>query len=673
MPEYSRHRPGLGDFLLSGLGAMLAVYSGGVGVRMPEIGYVFMVGIIAGTLASWRFAATKFGMRASEVGPYLYAAAGFAAVMLQDPLNSVLPLGGFPRALAYGAALSWMLLVGSWLAWSDNTLLFQAVPAIALFGLVGAWDTFPGVTVLFFVFLLCGGTLFSRAHRRAMLLAADRAGEHDEARLRAGPWKWMAGPAWALFSGALVVCLSVLGAPVLQASARNVSGMMQINVPTRSRGGGVIANRYGTGAGQMVGRGPANLRNVPVLRVRMPWPEYLRGAAYAVYNGRGWNQGPNITVRPDFMAGAFRAQQPTSYLKNAVSYPFEVQVLSGAHRAVYSPGELMLSEGSAAQRKIDGTVYFPSQVNPGHNYRARAWFATKLKPTKVGDPVALWGSYAKLYYDPGPVTKRVADLARKVAGTGNDYERALRIQREIERRTMYNINAEALPPNVDAADAFLFNTKEGYCDLFATSMTVMARSIGMPARYATGFAPSRRARASDGSYTIFDTEAHAWCEIYFEGVGWVRFDPTSGARAVPGGGVGSTPNNSAPWYLQPWMLGSLDWSIVAVGGALLLVMGHLALSNRRRSAHGPSAGRLLGLYERAIGRSGVGARRSHETLRAFTGRAMPLLSQSSEQVSGSLNLLERALYGPPADAEANLALEQRLRALDQELRSKLRK
>ena len=83
----------------------------------------------------------------------------------------------------------------------------------------------------------------------------------------------------------------------------------------------------------------------------------------------------------------------------------------------------------------------------------------------------------------------------------------------------------------DIIEYFLFSSKEGYCTHFASAMTLMMRSVGVPARYVTGFVARPEGNKTDGVYyttKLKDTDAHAWVEVYFPGMGWVPFEPTPG-------------------------------------------------------------------------------------------------------------------------------------------------
>jgi|GEM_PF-6782033 len=232
------------DHVLSLIGAMLAVYSAGIGIGDVNVGYFFMGAILACSLVSFGLTKLFQGTKIARWDGIFYLILCMAAVLGRRPLNELLPGDGYPAQLAAAGVLSWLLAFGTLATWRDQTLLFQIVPSIALFGLVGAWNTFEGVPVLFFVFILCAATLFARVHVRTSLEqveSVERVASGKRAlgelelveSLRAGPWRWMAGPEWALVSALFVVGFSVVGAPLLQRSVQAVAGVVQISVRRR--------------------------------------------------------------------------------------------------------------------------------------------------------------------------------------------------------------------------------------------------------------------------------------------------------------------------------------------------------------------------------------------------------------------------------------------------------
>lgn len=117
----------------------------------------------------------------------------------------------------------------------------------------------------------------------------------------------------------------------------------------------------------------------------------------------------------------------------------------------------------------------------------------------------------------------------------------------------YTLNAPLL--GRDSVDDFLFGTKRGFCEHFASAFTFLMRAAGVPARVVTGYQGGYFNRL--GNYWVVrQSDAHAWSEVWLEGRGWVRVDPTAavspqrlqlGARAAAGA--------SAPWYQADWLIG----------------------------------------------------------------------------------------------------------------------
>lgn len=128
---------------------------------------------------------------------------------------------------------------------------------------------------------------------------------------------------------------------------------------------------------------------------------------------------------------------------------------------------------------------------------------------------------------------RITALSLEVtADATSRYDEALAIQTYLRNPEEFTYDTSVQPQGADTVSTFL-DEKSGYCVQFATTMVVMLRSIGVPARLAVGFLPGTR--RSDGAYIISGSDAHAWPEVYFTDVGWVRFEPTPSTQtgAVP--------------------------------------------------------------------------------------------------------------------------------------------
>ncbi len=132
-----------------------------------------------------------------------------------------------------------------------------------------------------------------------------------------------------------------------------------------------------------------------------------------------------------------------------------------------------------------------------------------------------------------PVDTRIYALARQWSGAGSPLDRSLRIQSRLRHDFEYSLET-ANRPLADPLANFLFVTRRGYCEYFASAMAVMLRAIGIPSRVATGYQSGYYNEVS-GMYVIRASDAHAWVEGWIEGRGWVTLDPTPSVNARSGG------------------------------------------------------------------------------------------------------------------------------------------
>lgn len=142
----------------------------------------------------------------------------------------------------------------------------------------------------------------------------------------------------------------------------------------------------------------------------------------------------------------------------------------------------------------------------------------------------LSGDYLDL---PTDLPAVIGTEARRIAKTGTQYEQAVRLQRWFRSDAFeYTLDAPEAPGGASGSEVIVkfLEQKKGYCVHYASTMAVMARLLNIPARVAVGFLPGER--QSDGSMRISANDAHAWPELYFEGVGWVRFEPTPRSGSV---------------------------------------------------------------------------------------------------------------------------------------------
>ncbi len=144
---------------------------------------------------------------------------------------------------------------------------------------------------------------------------------------------------------------------------------------------------------------------------------------------------------------------------------------------------------------------------------------------------------------PAGTPETIASTALTVAGEGTQLDQATRLQSWFRSGGGFSYSLDAPPENGSSAVADFLDRRSGYCVHFASAMALMARSLGIPARVAVGWLPGEQ--VEPGTYRVSQQDAHAWPELYFEGVGWMRFEPTPATRA------GTVPGWAAPTGPEP--------------------------------------------------------------------------------------------------------------------------
>ncbi|MFJ3421352.1 DUF3488 and DUF4129 domain-containing transglutaminase family protein [Streptomyces sp. NPDC086082] len=191
----------------------------------------------------------------------------------------------------------------------------------------------------------------------------------------------------------------------------------------------------------------------------------------------------------------------------------------------------------------------------GQNTRGATYEVSSLDVQPTADQLAeapepstaLRNQYTKV---PKSLPAVVADTARKVtAGSTSHYEQAVKLQDYFAVTGGFQYDTQVdVGTGRDAIAKFL-KDKQGFCVHFSFAMAAMARTLGIPARVAVGFAPGTP--EADGTVSVGLKDAHAWPELYFEGVGWTRFEPTPNRGSVPAYTQSTVPGSDVPDPARP--------------------------------------------------------------------------------------------------------------------------
>lgn len=133
---------------------------------------------------------------------------------------------------------------------------------------------------------------------------------------------------------------------------------------------------------------------------------------------------------------------------------------------------------------------------------------------------------------PTSLPQRVIDLAEEITeGLDNEYDIVRAIESYLKEDGGYRyslLDVENTPEGGDYVDHFLFESEVGYCDNFSTSMTIMLRAVGIPARWTKGFTPGSLIvnENNEEYFQVDNSNAHSWPEVYFPSYGWIPFEPS---------------------------------------------------------------------------------------------------------------------------------------------------
>lgn len=259
--------------------------------------------------------------------------------------------------------------------------------------------------------------------------------------------------------------------------------------------------------------------------------EYLRMASLPVFDSRGWQNASFHLTEGNTL--------PAPPGQTTPGRQIQTQVKIGDYRSEYLPLPYAPSRfdapGSWAYGS-DSLVVVASGQDRTSATRNLAYDVTSIDPTpdgaKLSTAMAGQPSDANLTATvPQDMPQEIINLTLKI--TQSEPTPALKaaaIQKYL-RSSPFTYSLEPQPgTGYDAMKRFLLQDHKGYCEQFAGSMAAMARVVGIPSRVAVGWLPGEK--KGDG-YEVTLHDMHAWPELYFEGIGWVRFEPTPGVAVPP--------------------------------------------------------------------------------------------------------------------------------------------
>ena len=295
-------------------------------------------------------------------------------------------------------------------------------------------------------------------------------------------------------------------------------------VPNRPAGSNATIPQVTTLEGSLVGTpgqvpivGSISLSPEERFTVEADAAAYWRVASYDRYTGQGWISTADARSYDGPLPG------PPGDARQVIQ-EFTLSSSAQAMPAAWKP--VFVGDGRADDTVVldDGGLRPDGVLSAGDSYRVISrvpqWSEQELVESVKEYPSSVRERYLQL---PSSTPRRLAERAESVTSdAGSPFESVLLLRDWLKSTKAYSLQVSRVQDNV--ADRFVFDFDRGYCVHFATALTVMLRTIGIPARFVVGYTPGER--VGERRYLVRGLHSHAWTEVFFPETGWIAVDPT---------------------------------------------------------------------------------------------------------------------------------------------------
>lgn len=336
--------------------------------------------------------------------------------------------------------------------------------------------------------------------------------------------------------------------------------------------GGVNPANHGNFRDTLVLGGNPNLTHDVVLTVQSDDPtQYLESLSYDTYTGRSWEDGPTVNI-------SLKANQVLAYgatLTHAVQQKIALVNPPGEQKAYLLGAPDIISvnvpadvSGSKASYSIISWLNHGGNLTTGMKYTVVSNASTADEKSLRSVPMPQDAPHYPPDYDgivppteydqsvvntylqlPNTLDPNIDELARHItAKAPTMYDKVVALESYLRSNYTYSVNILPPPGEQDDASWFLFRSgNKGFCNYFATAMTVMARTLGIPARVVAGYT-NGTTDEKHHLHVVHGTDAHAWTQVYFAGYGWINFEPSASfatfTRPISAPAIGGTSGTS---------------------------------------------------------------------------------------------------------------------------------
>jgi transglutaminase-like putative cysteine protease len=523
-----------------------------------------------------------------------------------------------------------------------RVLLVVSAVSLVRLGLISGSIATGGQTLL--VWLVAAVFVLVLSDRAGTELRSPLARPSSEPEGRAGASRsaWATVRSGAIVAGLVVLVAIVLAPVLLPYVGKAVEPGQGATLDPTGRDSSVVR---ATDSLDMTRR--PELTDEVVFTVETDRATFWRGQTFDVWDGRRWTRSDGRFVPlASYDTPQLGADDLSATGTDVVEQRFRIE--APYSDVVYAvPTAVRVQIDRPVRQRADGTL-FSAPLGRGATYsvtsRRTPLTAERLRTVRGAIPATVADQYAQ----PPQTTDRVRAAATEItAGSTTQYDKVLALEKWMGDRVEYSLDAPRAPTGVDVVDHFLFDAEQGWCEQIASSLVVLARANGIPARLVTGYVPGDHDPVT-GRFTVRQRDAHAWAEVWFPEVGWVPFDPTAD---VPLAGADQSEPTIAEWLQQHLVL------IGLVIAAVVLLVGPVRIFVRRIRAR--RSARPVGwaaTADRRLDRLGARVDRprgGHETASAYA--AVLAERYRDERLAAAGAAIDRALYASRAPSPATEA------------------
>jgi transglutaminase-like putative cysteine protease len=403
-----------------------------------------------------------------------------------------------------------------------------------------------------------------------------------------------------------------------------------------------------------------------------PAQRYWRGPVLHDFDGRTWRQ-----PRTSFM--------PQHVTTDGATYEYDLMLEPHQRRWIFALDVATLWPGRRATRSADLQLLSRS----GQPISTLTSFRLESATTYTVSGELPWAMRKADLLLPGGRNPRSVALARQLRERAGNDEAFIAAVLDKFRSEEYFYTLEPPRLELDSVDDFLFNTRRGFCEHFASAFTMLARAAGIPACVVTGY-QGGEFNPMSGYLVLRQSDAHAWSEVWLEGRGWVRVDPTAavapdriergidaalaeGGESLPGSFLRQSAllsqlrlawdaantfwNNQVVafgedqqrWLLERLNIGDAGWEQLGIGLALALI-GFFAVMSLYLGWHFRPRAKdpLAQIYDqlcRKLARHGL-PRAAHEGPSDYVARVLRARPDLAPLLVEARNLYVAMRYGP---------------------------